>query len=146
MKTIAPSALLLLLATTAQAQNAAATHAERNATLAPGLTPAKYFECQIAARQATVTGLQERQALIGREASAEQKRAAGEMSRNRVSLAHYQCGYSPAVLGAYAHRSADELQTWLNANPQVKARLDEQAKRVSGISAQMPAVSPSAKR
>ena len=39
-----------------------------------------------------------------------------------------------------------EIVTWLNANPQVKARLDALAQRVASLSSQMPAVSPSAKR
>jgi hypothetical protein len=134
-KTVSYAALLLML-TQAQAQDA----------LAPGLTPSKYFDCQLAARQATLQGLQERQALVNKDASKEQKNAAGEMNRQRVGLAFYQCGYSAAQLGAYAHRNAEELQTWLNVNPQTKATLDEQARRVSGYSAQMPAVSPSAKR
>ena len=136
-KTIVSAALLLSM-NQAPAQDAR--------LLSPGLTPAKYFDCQIAARQATLQGLQERQALVNREASKEQKNAAGEMNRQRVGLAFYQCGYGAAELGAYAHRSGEELQTWLNANPQVKARLDEQARRVASHSAQMPAVSPSAKR
>jgi nitrous oxidase accessory protein NosD len=122
------------------------------AQAAPGvqevLTPAQYFECQIAARQATIVGLQER-AAQGTKAGVtnEEKRVSGERARERVHLAMYGCGKQNAeTLGAYAHRNADELQTWLNANPQVKARLDEQARRVASLSAQMPAVSPSAKR
>ena len=112
------------------------------------LTPAQYFDCQIAARQATVQGLQDRVAQLNKAGVTDaQRRAAGDLARDRVSLAMYACGkQNAATLGAYAHRNADELQTWLNANPQVKARLDEQAKRVAGLSQQMPAVSPSAKR
>lgn len=124
---------------------AAATGAQAQAVSA--LTPAQYFECQIAARQATMVGLQERQALVSKTGVTQaQKQAAGELSRNRVSLSFYQCGHSAAALGAYAHRNADELQTWLNANPQVKTRLDAEGKRIAQMSAQMPAVSPSAKR
>ena len=112
------------------------------------LTHAQYFECQIAARQATVKGLEERARLVGKPgASDAEKQAAGELSRNRVTLAMHACGKQNAsTLGAYAHRNADELQTWLNANAQVKARLDALSQRVSGLSTQMPAVSPSAKR
>jgi hypothetical protein len=119
---------------------------------APGIeeviTPAQYFDCQIAARQATVKGLQERATLANQAGATDKdKRAAGERSRHRVTLAMYACGRQDAsTLGAYAHRNADELQTWLNANPQVKARLDALSKQVATISAQMPAVSPSAKR
>jgi hypothetical protein len=119
---------------------------------APGieevLTPAQYFECQIAARQATVQGLEERARLVNKpDATDAQKSAAGELSRHRVTLAMYSCGKQNAsTLGAYAHRNAEELQTWLNANPQVKARLDVLSQRVASLSAQMPAVSPSAKR
>jgi hypothetical protein len=122
------------------------------AVAAPGiqevLTPAQYFECQIAARQATVKGLEERAAQINKVGVTEaEKRAAGEMARHRVTLAIYGCGKQTAsTLGAYGHRNADELQTWLNANPQVKARLEALSQRVAGLSSQMPAVSPSAKR
>jgi hypothetical protein len=117
---------------------------------APGveevLTPAQYFECQIAARQATIVGLKERAALPA-EAADVDRHAAGDRSRERVRMAMYACGrQEAAMLGAYAHRNAELLQTWLNANPQVQARLDAQAKQVQALSAQMPAVAPSAKR
>ncbi len=126
--------------------------AAHTAQAAPGIeeviTPAQYFECQIAARQATLKGLKERAALAGKPGTTEaDKRAAGDLSQARVAMAMYGCGRQNAsTLGAYAHRNAEVLQTWLNANPQVKARLDEQARQVAQLSAQMPAVSPSAKR
>jgi len=119
---------------------------------APGiqevLTSAQYFECQISARQATIQGLQERATQISKPGITDaEKRASGEMARQRVTLAMYGCGKQNAsTLGAYAHRNADELQTWLNANPQMKARLDALSQQVSSLSSQMPAVSPSAKR
>lgn len=119
---------------------------------APGiqevLTPAQYFNCQIAARQATIQGLQERAAQLNQAGVTDaQKRAAGDMARERVTLAMYGCGRQTAsTLGAYGHRNADELQTWLNANPQVKAQLDALSQRVASLSSQMPAASPSAKR
>jgi len=119
---------------------------------APGmqevLTSAQYFECQIAARQATIQGLQERATQISKPGITDaEKRASGEMARQRVTLAMYRCGKQTAsTLGAYAHRNAEELQTWLNANPQMKARLDALSQQVTSLSSQMPAVSPSAKR
>jgi hypothetical protein len=144
MSKITPSRLLLgLLALLGGAQQAAAAP-----DLQEVLTPAQYFECQIAARQATLQGLEER-AAQGRQAgvSDAQKRAAGEAARERVTVALYACGRQNAsTLGAYAHRHAETLQTWLNANPQVKARLDALGQRVASLSSQMPAVSPSAKR
>ncbi|MBL8350365.1 MAG: hypothetical protein JNL87_08605 [Burkholderiaceae bacterium] len=105
------------------------------------LTPAQYFECQIAARQATVQGLEQRAAQLNKAGVSDaERRAAGEMSRHRVTLALHNCGRQTAsTLGAYGHRNADELQTWLNANPQVRARLDALARRVASLSAQMPA-------
>ena len=122
------------------------------AAAAPGiqevLTPAQYFECQLAARQATVVGLQERAAQMGQTNLTDaQKRTSGEVARERVTLAMYRCGRQNAsTLGAYAHRNADELQTWLAANPQMKARLDTLSQQITSLSGQMPAVSPSAKR
>lgn len=119
---------------------------------APGiqevLTSAQYFECQISARQATIQGLQERATQISKPGITDaEKRASGEMARQRVTLAMYGCGKQNAsTLGAYAHRNAEELQTWLNANPQMKARLDALSQQVTSLSSQMPAVSPSAKR
>ena len=112
-----------------------------------GLTPARYFECQIAARLATVVGLQERQAMVkGKPGTEAERQAAGDLARNRVTLAFSRCGHGAGSLGAYAHRNADELQTWLNANPQVKARLDAEAQRVTSLSAGMPATMPNARR
>lgn len=128
------------------------TVATMTAMAAPGmqevLTPAQYFECQIAARQATVQGLQERAAQVNQAGITDaQKRVTGELARERVTLAMHACGRQNAsTLGAYAHRNADELKTWLNANPQVKARLVALSQRVASLSSQMPAVSPSAKR
>jgi hypothetical protein len=104
-----------------------------------GLTPAVYFECQIAARQATVAGLQERQVMLskGRGTNAE-RQAAGEAARSRVTQAFGKCGYSANVLGAYAHRNAELLQTWLAENPQVQERLDAEAQRVASLVDQAP--------
>lgn len=143
-------ALALLAAATAQAQTKKHHPGER-AQPQPiagqeGLTTAQYFECQIAARKATVIGMQERQQLVAKEATKEQKRQAGETSRSRVGLAHYQCGYAADALAAYAHAHQEELKAYLQANPQVQARLDEQARKVAQLSAQMPGTSPSAKR
>lgn len=126
--------------------------------LAPGLvqaqaiqeviTPAQYFECQIAAQKATITGLEERVKLNQKiNATAAEKRQAGEVSRARVTMVMYGCGQqNAATLGAYAHRNADQLQAFLAANPQVKARLEATGQRIAELSRQMPAVSPSAKR
>jgi hypothetical protein len=111
------------------------------------ITPARYFQCQIDARQATIDGMQERSATVQRaDANAGEKRAAGELARHKVTVALYACGkQDPGALAAYAHRNAEVLQVWLNANPQVQARLDAQAQRIAGLSKQLPAVSPSAK-
>ncbi len=128
------------------------TLASMSVGAAPGiqelLTPAQYFDCQIAARQATVQGLEERATQISKPGATDaDKRNVGEMARHRVTLAMYACGKQDAsALGAYAHRNAEELKTWLNANPQVKVRLDALGQRVANLSSQMPAVSPSAKR
>lgn len=103
------------------------------------LTPARYFECQISARSATVVGLQERVSLLSGNAGTGERQAAAEMSRTRVTRAFSSCGHSASTLGAYAHRNADELQVWLDGHPSVKARLDAMAERISSLSAQMPA-------
>ncbi|MDZ7858415.1 hypothetical protein [Sphaerotilus sp.] len=112
------------------------------------LTPAQYFECQIAARQATIVGLHERASQLGQtDLTDAQKSSSAEVARARVTLAMYSCGRQNAsTLGAYAHRNSDALQTWLNANPQMKARLDALSQQIASLSSQMPAVSPSAKR
>lgn len=112
------------------------------------LSPAQYFECQVSMRRATIVGLQERVAQMNRtDITDAQKRASGDVARERVTLAMYACGKQNAsMLGAYAYRNAEELQTWLNANPKMKARLDALSQQVAGISSQMPVVSPSAKR
>lgn len=110
------------------------------------LTPARYVECQIAAQQATLVGLEERAAERSDLSDAD-KRQRGEQARHRVTLAIYSCGkQTPATLGAYAYRHADELQAWLAANPQANARLQALGKRIGELSAQMPPVAPSAKR
>jgi hypothetical protein len=122
------------------------------ALAAPGvqevLTPEQYFECQIAAQRATIEGLEDRARMSTRiNATGAEKRAAAEASRSRVTMAMHACGkQDAATLGAYAHRNADALQAYLNAHPQVKARMDAQRQRITSLSSQMPAVSPSAKR
>lgn len=112
------------------------------------LTPAQYFECQIAAQSATIVGLEERvNARSKVNATAAEKRTEGEVARQRVTMAMYGCGQQNAsTLGAYAHRHADSLQAFLNANPQVKSRLEATTQRIRDLSQQMPAVAPSAKR
>ena len=105
------------------------------------LTPASYFECQIAAQEATVVGLRERAAQLNRtDMTPQQRQNAGAVARERVSLAMYACHkQSGSTLGAYAHRHADELKAWLAANPQVQARLQAVGQRIKGLSEQMPA-------
>lgn len=122
------------------------------AVAAPGiqevLTPAQYFECQVAARQATIVGLKERAAQLGQtNLTQAQKTSSAEAARARVTLAMYNCGRQNAgTLGAYAHRHADVLKTWLSANPQMKARLDALSQQIASLSTQMPATAPSARR
>lgn len=130
-------ALLLLAGGVAQA-----------APLQEVLTPARYFECQIAAQRATLVGLEERARTHGKVGQSDaQKRAAGEQARHRVTLALYGCSKQNAsTMGAYAHRHQQQLLTYLNENPQVKAQMDALGERVMSLSARMPAVSPSAKR
>lgn len=111
------------------------------------LTPQTYFQCQIAAQQATIVGLQERAAQAGKAQTDQEKQVAADRSQARVTVALRGCGQqSGATLGAYAHRNADQLQTYLNANPQVKAQMDALSRRIQALSQQMPAISPSAKR
>lgn len=123
-----------------------------HAAAAPGiqevLTPAQYFECQVAAREATIVGLKERAAQLGQtNLTQAQKTSSAETARARVTLAMYNCGRQNAgTLGAYAHRNADALKTWLSANPQMKARLDALSQQVASLSTQMPAAAPSARR
>lgn len=122
--------------------------AAQAAPLQEVLTPARYFECQIAAQRATVVGLEERARTYGKVGQgAAQKRAAGEQARHRVTLAFYGCSkQSASTMGAYAHRHQQELLAYLNENPHVKAQMDALGERVMSLSARMPAVSPSAKR
>jgi hypothetical protein len=112
------------------------------------LTPAGYFQCQIAAQQATIQGIEERARLLNDvNATDAEKRAAGELSRQRVTMVMYACGRQNAsTLGAYAHRNANALQAWLNANPAVKTRLDAQRQRIAELSSQMSAAAPANKR
>jgi hypothetical protein len=121
--------LLLACATCAQAQTPIADP-----------TPAQYFACQIAARQATINGLQERlsMAQISSASPAEQQ-AQAERARTLVSIAFNDCGYTVNTLSAYAHRAKTPLQTWLQTHPTVQTQLDDTAKRIANISAQMPA-------
>jgi hypothetical protein len=125
--------------------HAAGAALAQSAAEAP-ITPQTYIACQIAARQATITGMEERLALVNRGAAAVERRSAGEMSRNRVTLAFHGCGYGASALAAYAHSHAAEVATFLAQNPSHQARLEATATRVTNLSAQMPAVSPSAKR
>ena len=87
------------------------------------LTPARYFECQIAARQTSLAGMRERQGLQQVRAAAAQLERAEINSRSRVELAFHRCGYGPGVLAAYAHRHQEEIKTWLLLNPQTGARM-----------------------
>jgi phage replication-related protein YjqB (UPF0714/DUF867 family) len=112
------------------------------------LTPAQYFQCQIAAQKATLQGLEERvRASAAVNSTPAERRQVAELSQHRVALAMHGCGRQNAgTLGAYAHRNAEALATWLAANPQVKAHMDQQRQRIASYSAQMPAVAPPAKR
>jgi hypothetical protein len=120
--------LLLACATCAQAQ-----------TPIPDPTPAQYFACQIAARQATINGLQERLSMAQISASPAEQQAQAERARTLVSIAFNDCGYTVNTLSAYAHRAKTPLQTWLQTHPTVQTQLDDTAKRIANISAQMPA-------
>lgn len=111
------------------------------------LTPAQYFDCQIAAQEAAIVGLQERVAQQGKPGISDaQRRATAELARERITLAIYNCGrQTAATLGAYAHRNAEELKTWLVAHPKMRERLDDQVRRRSALSARL-SVNPSASR
>ncbi|TAK83024.1 MAG: hypothetical protein EPO12_06420 [Aquabacterium sp.] len=86
--------------------------------------PARYVQCQIAARQATLRGVQERGELTARQAASDQLRASDERARSAVDAAFAGCGHTASALGAYAHRHAAEIEAWLQAHPEQQQALD----------------------
>jgi hypothetical protein len=133
--------MVILLAAMAQLGRAASPYPEV-------LTADQYFDCQIAAREASLEGMRERLKLQGKvNTTAAEKRRSDEVARGRVTLAMRACGKQTAsTLGAYAHRNSEELRTWLVAHPHIQARLADLRRQVTALSDQMQAVSPSAKR
>lgn len=103
----------------------------------PDLTPARYFDCQLATRQSSLAGMQERQTLQQKRAGPEQLESAAATNRGRVELAFYRCGHSPSALAAYAHRYHEELKTWLVLNPQTNARIQDAGRRADAQVRQM---------
>lgn len=126
-----PAAGLLALALLAPAAGPA--------TAAPALGPARYFACQIAAREATLAGMRERADLLARQAPEAELIAAGERSRARVDGAYARCGYSGTALAAYAQQVPAALQAWLPAHPQVQARYEALNAQIMALSASMQA-------
>jgi hypothetical protein len=104
---------------------------------APPLTPERYFACQMAARQASLAGMQQRQTLHRKSADATTLDRHGQTSSARVSLAFHQCGHSPAELGAYAHRNREQLKTWLLLNPTMRSRMAEEGRKIHALADQM---------
>lgn len=102
-----------------------------------GLTPKRYFECQIAVRKASLAGMEKRAAAMAKVTTAQQLESIGDQSAGQVQLAFNRCGYGPAELAPYAHRYREELRTWLVMNPQVEAQMTQEAHRINGLSAQM---------
>lgn len=105
----------------------------------PILTPASYFKCQIAAREATLAGMAERAVLLRKRASDLEQRQSDDRTRDRVSAALAACGYGLNALAAYAHRHREGLVAWLAANPRVQAQLDDLTRRMSALSAEVSA-------
>ena len=103
----------------------------------PELTPSRYFDCQIAARQSSLAGMQERQTLQQKRASPEHLESAAATNRGRVELAFHRCGHSPSALAAYAHRYHEELKTWLVLNPQANARIQDAGRKIDAQVRQM---------
>jgi hypothetical protein len=99
----------------------------------------RYFQCQIAAREATIVGLEERAALLAKPATTDRELdAASQRSSNRVDAAFIRCGYSSDQLAAYAHTYNDALKAWLAANPATQTKLDTLRARVQTLASQMP--------
>lgn len=99
----------------------------------------RYFQCQIAAREATIVGLEERAALLVNPATTDRELdAASQRSSNRVDAAFSRCGYSSDQLAAYAHTYNDALKAWLAANPATQTKLDTLRARVQALASQMP--------
>jgi hypothetical protein len=113
------------------------------------LTPAQYFACQIGARQASIQSLQERleRSVSKPGLTRAERRAADTASESRVLVAMYSCGkQTPSTLGAYGHRNAELLQTWLYANPQVKNQIDALNQRITSYALQLAATPLADKR
>ena len=96
--------------------------------------PKRYFQCHIAAKQATLTGLEERAALLAKGASAAELAAAGERSQLRVDLAFQNCGADATTLAAYAYQQSELNADWLARSPKTKARLDELSLQIAVLS------------
>ena len=103
------------------------------------MTPARYLQCQTAAHLATLAGMEQRLALIRRQADTAEQRRSDETARARVDRAFAACGSSVGALGAYAYRHGEEIRAWLAANPTQKALLESLQSRIAGVGAQMGA-------
>lgn len=106
---------------------------------AVAIGPARYFRCQLAAREATIVGVQERALLLSRQAAQAELNAAGERSRLRVEMAFTNCGYRSDELAAYAQQNAEVVNTWLATHPEIQARMAELRARMQAVSERIPA-------
>lgn len=107
---------------------------------AQNVGPEVYYRCEVAARRATLVGVQERVVLLGRNAGASQLSSASERSRTRVAAAYQACGSDSATLAAYAARAGDQLQDWLNDHPEVEQQLSDLSLKLRQLSAQLTPV------
>jgi hypothetical protein len=103
------------------------------------MTPQRYVQCQTAAHLATLAGMQERLALLRRQANPAEQRRSDETARARVDRAYASCGSSVGALGAYAYRNGEQIRAWLAANPTQQALLQSLQTRIASTGAQMGA-------
>ncbi|WP_028671754.1 hypothetical protein [Saccharospirillum impatiens] len=102
--------------------------------LAQELTPAHYVELDIAVRQATLDGVEERLALLraGVETDVIQQRDAD--TRQTITALYRQYGTTAPQAVAWATRNREAIEDWLAKNPEYQSEYHRLARLLDATS------------
>ncbi len=93
-----------------------------------------YVRAEMAARAATVAGMQARLALVTRGAGSQAELSAAEAAERDVAAAFARYGFTAASHAAYGSRRRDAIAAWLQRHPEWAQRagaLDAAFKRLA---------------
>lgn len=110
------------------------------------LTPAHYVKMDIAVRQATLDGVEERLALLGAGVEPDVIQQRDEATRRTITGLYRQYGTTASQAVAWATRNREAIEDWLAHHPNYRSEYHRLARSLDAASNELQAFASSTDR